>query len=221
MSSSGNLGGVGARRTKNVVSDADYAAMREHYSFVPPEPDTASKEHDNSSVSIDGDDNKARSQHGAGVSSWQGRMVAKYHEHLFKEFALADLSVAGRIGLRWRTREEVIIGRGERTCGNKRCTSNIDDLVTLEVPFSYEEHGERKKELVKLRLCVKCRPLLPYSTANKPSTTKTITSTENKSEQDADSCGDSQDSIKKKKRKRMRSKQSHRKEKKRRRRNTT
>jgi protein FRA10AC1 len=33
-------------------------------------------------------------------------------------------------------------------------------LVDFEVPFSYVEHGEAKEELVKLRLCLRCAPLL-------------------------------------------------------------
>jgi len=128
------------RVVKNVVTTADRVALEDHYSFIPSE---------------------STSKNNTLKNEWQERMVAKYHDHLFKEFALADLSIPGRIGLRWRTREEVINGRGDRTCGNKRCQNNSDDnnssLVTLEVPFSYYERGEKKIELVKLKLCSSCK----------------------------------------------------------------
>jgi protein FRA10AC1 len=118
---------------KNVVCSADHEALEEGYTFVP-------------SV------NKK-------PSSWQERMVRRYHEGLYKEFALADLSRPGKLGLRWRTQKEVVDGRGETSCGNKRC-QNASDLITLEIPFSYHEEGISKKELVKLRLCPLCRPLV-------------------------------------------------------------
>jgi protein FRA10AC1 len=89
--------------------------------------------------------------------SWQDRMVRHYHEGLYKEYALADLSCPGRLGLRWRTKQEVIDGRGDQSCGNKRCLG-LEDLSTLEVPFAYQEAGVAKKELVKLRLCPACVP---------------------------------------------------------------
>jgi protein FRA10AC1 len=55
----------------------------------------------------------------------------------------------------------VLSGAGENTCGNTRCKHhpNQDESVqlsTLELPFSYEEHGERKSALVKVVLCPRC-----------------------------------------------------------------
>ena len=193
---------VGARKVKNIVSAADHVAMNEHYSFLPPEPKTTRNKYSNRLANSNVEGGNSPNRQLSGQSSWQERMVAKYHEHLFKEFALADLSVPGRIGLRWRTRQEVLSGRGDRTCGNKRCRNSsgvMDKLVTLEVPFSYEEHGERKKELVKLRLCVNCRPLLSYSA--KRSYTKGVTSPKTKLEQNEDSTENSTDSEKTTKRK--------------------
>lgn len=204
---------VDSRKVKNIVSAADHAAMHEHYSFLPPE---SNKKHNV-------DDGNSKNQPIPGVSSWQDRMVAQYHQHLFREFALADLSVPGRIGLRWRTKEEVFSGRGERSCGNKRCRNNsdgADDLATLEVPFSYEEHGERKKELVKLRVCKKCRPLLNHSTANEDSQSG-VTPGENELEEDEDFGGNSPESAKKKRRKSKHSKRRYKYENKRRRRDKT
>ena len=129
-----------ARRTvKNVVSAADHAALEEAYTFIP--------ENNNSKE-----------------STWKDRMVQRYHNGLYKEYALADLSASrpGQVGLRWRTKDEVVNGRGELSCGNKRCenTTTSDELITLEVPFAYKEGGIIKKELVKLKLCPACKPLI-------------------------------------------------------------
>ena len=67
----------------------------------------------------------------------------------------------GQIGLRWRVRNEVITGKGQITCGSISCTSKID-LHSYEVPFQYIENNETKLELVKVRLCSTCSPLLYY-----------------------------------------------------------
>ena len=40
-------------------------------------------------------------------------------------------------------------------------------LTDFEVPFSYKEQGERKTELVKLCLCIRCAPLLFVSKGEK------------------------------------------------------
>jgi protein FRA10AC1 len=120
------------KELKNVVCPADHAALQARYTFLPSEEAPA---------------------------SWQERMVQRYHSGLYKEFALADLSRPGQLGLRWRTKQEVVDGRGELGCGNLQCRSS-EKLVTMEVPFSYTENGAAKKELVKLRLCSTCQPLV-------------------------------------------------------------
>jgi len=81
-----------------------------------------------------------------------------------------------QFALRWRTETEVISGAGESTCGNTRChrhhhhdhdhkttfkptkkkQKQEQPLTTLELPFSYIEHGESKYALVKVVLCTKC-----------------------------------------------------------------
>lgn len=132
---------------KNVVSAADRAVLEEQYEFVP-------------SQTNDDDNNNKQ------PSTWQDRMVQRYNEGLYREYSLADLSRPGQLGLRWRTRQEVIDGRGERTCGNKRCLHSVG-LVTIEVPFAYQEGGIKKKELVKLKLCPSCLPLVRPKAAEK------------------------------------------------------
>ena len=47
------------------------------------------------------------------------------------------------------------------TCGSISCNSKID-LHSYEAPFQYIENNETKLELVKVRLCSACSPLLYY-----------------------------------------------------------
>jgi protein FRA10AC1 len=150
-------------KVKNIVSLADHAELEKAYSFVPP---SSSIGNDNNNHALSG----SKSNGGGGNNTWQERMVQRYHEGLYKEYALADLSRPGQLGLRWRTKQEVVDGRGEQSCGNKICRIQ-NDLITLEVPFSYQERGVAKKELVKLRLCPVCRPMVNNSRKrNDPST---------------------------------------------------
>ncbi|KAK0500164.1 folate-sensitive fragile site protein Fra10Ac1-domain-containing protein [Armillaria luteobubalina] len=97
-------------------------------------------------------------------SSWEDKLASKYYSSLYREFAVCDLKhyKSGNFALRWRTEEEVLSGAGETTCGNTRCVHHDprDDyktsLTTLELPFTYSEHGETKSALVKAVLCKKC-----------------------------------------------------------------
>jgi len=95
---------------------------------------------------------------------WKIRMSIRYYQKLFKEYALADLSryEEGKIGLRWRTEREVVIGKGQFTCGNKRCDSKRD-LNSYEILFSYKENGQKKQHLVKVRVCEECAVKLFYN----------------------------------------------------------
>ena len=83
-----------------------------------------------------------------------------------------------QIALRWRTEDEVLSGAGETSCGNTRCPyhdvpggpscrgshdirSNPPrqpKLTTMELPFSYVEHGETdpREAMVKVVLCERC-----------------------------------------------------------------
>ncbi|PIL35376.1 hypothetical protein GSI_02102 [Ganoderma sinense ZZ0214-1] len=100
--------------------------------------------------------------------SWDERLAKKYYSSLYREYAVCDLKhyKSGNFALRWRTEEEVLSGAGETTCGNTRCPlhkefpGGEDDirpaLTTLELPFSYSEHGESKFALVKVVLCSRC-----------------------------------------------------------------
>ena len=95
--------------------------------------------------------------------SWEQRLAKKYHERLFREYALADVSryKEGAVGLRWRTEAEVFDGKGQFVCGNKQCMED-DGLASFELNFAWVEHGEPKQALVKLRVCPSCAEKLHY-----------------------------------------------------------
>ncbi|KAG9089640.1 hypothetical protein FS749_001179 [Ceratobasidium sp. UAMH 11750] len=100
--------------------------------------------------------------------SAEERIAVKYYRGLFKEFALIDLKhyKSGKFALRWRTEDEVVEGYGQFTCGNTRCAYHKEQerqqpkLLTLELPFAYEEQGEAKQALVKVVLCERCKKKL-------------------------------------------------------------
>ncbi|SJK85973.1 Folate-sensitive fragile site protein Fra10Ac1 [Babesia microti strain RI] len=100
--------------------------------------------------------------------SWESSLVEKYHESLFKEFAICDLShyKTGQIGIRWRTEVEVIRGKGEKTCASKTCDEKYP-LFTYQVTFNYIEQNVPKRALVKVRVCDKCAKKLNYKNEHK------------------------------------------------------
>jgi len=85
------------------------------------------------------------------------------HKLLYKEFGLVDMSryKKGQFGIRFRVEDEVFRGKGETTCGNKKCDVQ-DGLVSFQTPFSYMENEKLKSALIKLRLCPDCGYKLHY-----------------------------------------------------------
>lgn len=51
--------------------------------------------------------------------------------------------------MRWRTKKEVIEGKGQFICGEKRCALS-DNIRTWEMNFAYFEERMKKNALVKL-----------------------------------------------------------------------
>ncbi|KAI8143404.1 folate-sensitive fragile site protein Fra10Ac1-domain-containing protein [Fennellomyces sp. T-0311] len=98
-------------------------------------------------------------------ASWEQRVAKKYYDTLFKEYALCELKYykQGKIALRWRTEREVVHGKGQFICASTRCDES-ESLKSWEVNFGYVEHGEKKNELVKVRLCPDCSYRLNYKT---------------------------------------------------------
>ncbi|XP_054164423.1 protein FRA10AC1 homolog [Oppia nitens] len=95
--------------------------------------------------------------------SWGQRLAKKYYNLLFKEYCISDLSryKENKFGMRWRTEKEVIEGKGQFICGAKGCDTR-EELKSWEVLFTYQELGEKKSALVKLRLCEECSNKLNY-----------------------------------------------------------
>ncbi|KAI8053956.1 folate-sensitive fragile site protein Fra10Ac1-domain-containing protein [Syncephalis plumigaleata] len=95
--------------------------------------------------------------------TWEQRVAKRYYDQLFKEYCLADLRYyrEGKVAMRWRTKTEVVDGKGQFICGNIHCDKK-EELTSWEVNFAYVEDGERKNTLVKLRTCPKCSNKLNY-----------------------------------------------------------
>ncbi|BBN17393.1 protein FRA10AC1 [Marchantia polymorpha subsp. ruderalis] len=95
--------------------------------------------------------------------TWEQRLAKRYYDKLFKEYCIADMShyKDSKIGFRWRTEKEVVGGKGQFICGNRKCTEK-EGLSSYEVNFSYNESGENRQALVKLRVCPRCAYKLKY-----------------------------------------------------------
>uniref|UniRef100_A0A671WR08 FRA10A associated CGG repeat 1 n=1 Tax=Sparus aurata TaxID=8175 RepID=A0A671WR08_SPAAU len=83
--------------------------------------------------------------------TWEKELAKNYYDKLFKEYCIADLSryKENKFGFRWRTEDEVVSGKGQFQCGNKRCEKQ-EGLKSWEVNFAYVERGEKRNALVKL-----------------------------------------------------------------------
>ncbi|CAK0818337.1 unnamed protein product [Prorocentrum cordatum] len=95
--------------------------------------------------------------------SWEAKLAGRYYERLFKEYVICDLAgyKTGDVGFRWRTEREVVQGKGQFFCGQRRCEGR-EGLRSYEVDFRYREAGQKKRALVKARLCEPCAYRLHY-----------------------------------------------------------
>ncbi|TIC56544.1 putative rsec15 [Wallemia mellicola] len=83
------------------------------------------------------------------------KLSDKYYDSLYKEFAIADLKhYKTQISLRWRTKQEVVDGVGEKSCANIRCMTRESKLIPFELPFNYKENDIAKNAEVKVVLCL-------------------------------------------------------------------
>ncbi|XP_072990394.1 uncharacterized protein [Typha latifolia] len=127
-------------------------------------------------------------------STWEKRLVKRYYDKLFKEYCIADMSQykKGKIGLRWRTEKEVVSGKGQFVCGNKKCDEK-DGLGSYEVNFSYVEAGEQKQALVKLVACKRCAEKLVYRREKEKEQSIVKDKKNDKRKRDIEGCLDSTD----------------------------
>ncbi|VDM31652.1 unnamed protein product [Hydatigera taeniaeformis] len=95
--------------------------------------------------------------------TWEERLAKHYWDRLYKEYAIADFSryKEKKLGLRWRSEREVVLGKGQFVCGSVDC-NEVEYLRSWEVDFAYNERGEKRNALVKVRLCPTCSQKLNY-----------------------------------------------------------
>ncbi|KAL7275048.1 hypothetical protein RUND412_002014 [Rhizina undulata] len=134
------------------------------------------------------DDDDDVEEGGEGGGSEERVLARRYYDKLFKEFAVVELGRwrARQIAIRWRTKSEVLSGKGQFTCANlschnKRSTLDINPselvhtsadtdidpeetkgLKGFELNFSYVEQGKNKNALVKVRVCEECTEKLRF-----------------------------------------------------------
>ncbi|SBT74775.1 conserved protein, unknown function [Plasmodium malariae] len=92
------------------------------------------------------------------VSNEKNSLLQRYYNSICNKYVICDLTKykETKIGLRWRTEEEIINGKGHIICSSKKC--NNTDLKTYEFLFQYVE-GEITKEVIKT-------DILPYMCVN-------------------------------------------------------
>ncbi len=105
--------------------------------------------------------------------TWEQKLAKKYCQKLFKEYCICDLSKykEGKVAMRWRTENELKVGKGQFVCGGRKCEER-ELLRTWEVNFAYVEEMEKKNALVKVRLCPECSIKLNYKHKRKDVTKK-------------------------------------------------
>ena len=102
--------------------------------------------------------------------------------------------------MRWRVEAEVVAGKGQFVCGNKKCEERRK-LRTWEVNFGYVEQGVKKNALIKCRLCFDCSYKLNYHHKKKEVTKKKKKSKKRKHKRDRSSSSSDSDSESKKRKK--------------------
>ncbi|CAF1552253.1 unnamed protein product [Adineta steineri] len=92
--------------------------------------------------------------------TWEKRLAKKYYDKLFKEYCICDLSQweEKKIAMRWRIDREIVSGKGQFICSEKRCDEK-EKLRSWEVLFGYVEHGKKTRCF---RLCPSCTKKLHF-----------------------------------------------------------
>merc|ERR1712080_690544 len=119
-----------------------------------------------------------------------GSACVSWPVHRYKE---------NQFGMRWRVEAEVVTGKGQFVCANKKCDTR-KKLRTWEVNFGYVEHNVKKNALIKCRLCFECSYKLNYHHKKKEVTKKK--SKKRKRKRDSSSSSDSESDEREKKKRR-------------------
>ena len=101
--------------------------------------------------------------------SYGAFLFRKYYDSLYKDTAIIEFGDyrRGQIGVRWRSKAEVLAGKGSSECANAKC-SEKSRLSVYEVNFKYREAGETKSTLVKVRTCMLCSEKLNFKYKGQP-----------------------------------------------------
>ncbi|ANQ05731.1 Uncharacterized protein PCOAH_00001590 [Plasmodium coatneyi] len=94
-------------------------------------------------------------------------LLQKYYKSICNKYVVCYLSEykEKKIGLRWRTEDEIVSGKGHMICSANDC--NNTDLKTYEFLFRYDEGGIQKETKVKLRACMDCAYKINYGEIKK------------------------------------------------------
>lgn len=85
-----------------------------------------------------------------------GAACKRYYDKLLKSIALLTCQDKdNQFGMRWRMEKEVVSGKGQFACANKKCDER-KKLRTWEVNFGYFKVSKEKKNAFnQYRLCFK------------------------------------------------------------------
>lgn len=96
------------------------------------------------------------------------RLAAKFEATLSHDIGIVDLSRAsfGRVGMRWRTMDEVAAGKGDRICAAVHCSAGRP-LVQLELPFGWKSNASESSRvaLIATVVCRRCAAKLVQARA--------------------------------------------------------
>ncbi|CAA9986211.1 conserved protein, unknown function [Plasmodium knowlesi strain H] len=94
-------------------------------------------------------------------------LLQKYYKSICNKYVVCYLSEykEKKIGLRWRTEDEIVSGKGHMICSANDCENT--DLKTYEFLFRYDEGGIQKETKVKLRACMECAYKINYGEIKK------------------------------------------------------
>lgn len=89
--------------------------------------------------------------------TWEKKLAKKYFDKLFKEYTISDLRCdnfcfivchqssplkyifslykENKVALRWRIEKEIVTGKGQFICGERKCDNRID-LVSINFVFA-------------------------------------------------------------------------------------
>ena len=148
------------RKPLDVATAADYQELQRAYQFIQDENGGAEGKGKKHARTHDAKRPLSSTKIKTVPTTWQERMAKQYHSHLYKSHVVADLTryQTNQIGLRWRTKQEVMVGKGVDTCGNKHCPCYY--YTNSESDGKGQDIRRPVEEIVQWRHLVKNRTIL-------------------------------------------------------------